>query len=226
MFMSGKLIVIEGLDGSGKATQTECVFDYLINKKINCRRISFPNYDSPSSALVKMYLGGEFSDSPGDVNAYAASAFYAVDRCAGFLKDWKADYDNGCLLLADRYATSNAIYQMGKLDEAERDSFLDWTEDFEYRKLGVPKPDLVIYLDMSVEVSQKLMSKRYHGDESKKDIHECNVEFLRECRSSAMYAAKRLGWVVVKCDDGVTPRSIDDISRDIQKIIDNMIDRC
>ena len=221
--MSGKLIVIEGLDGSGKATQTASIFEYIKEKGVDCRRLSFPNYDSPSSALVKMYLSGELSDSPGGVNAYAASAFYAVDRCAGFLKDWKDDYHSGKIFLADRYATSNAIYQLSKLPESEWDVFLGWIEDFEYNKLGVPKPDKVIYLDMSVDVSQKLLSKRYNGDESKKDIHESNVEFLKECRKSAVYAAEKLGWAVVSCDDGENPRSIDEISRDIQKIVEEIL---
>ena len=221
--MRGKLIVVEGLDGSGKATQTNKLFEYIKNKNINCRRLSFPNYESPSSALVKMYLGGEFSDTPGGVNAYAASSFYAVDRCAGFLKDWKCDYDNGKIFVCDRYATSNAVYQLSKLPECEWDTFLDWIQDFEYDKLGVPKPDTVIYLDMSVDVSQKLLSKRYNGDESKKDIHESNVEFLRQCRKAAVYAAEKLGWVVVRCDDGVNPRGIEDISGDILKIIEEIL---
>lgn len=221
--MRGKLIVIEGLDGSGKATQTNNLFQYIKNKNINCRRLSFPNYESPSSALVKMYLGGEFSDTPDGVNAYAASSFYAVDRCAGFLKDWKSDYDTGKTLLCDRYATSNAIYQLSKLPENEWDTFLNWIEDFEYDKLGVPKPDKVIYLDMSVDVSQKLLSARYKGDESKKDIHESNVEFLKQCRKSAVYAADKLGWTVVSCDDGANPRSIDGIFGDIRKIVEEIL---
>ena len=221
--MRGKLIVIEGLDGSGKATQTARLCKYIDEKKIEYTKLSFPNYDSPSSALVKMYLGGEFSDTPGGVNSYAAAAFYAVDRCAGFLKDWKNDYDNGRLFIADRYTTSNAIYQTSKLPESEWDNFLDWIEDFEYNKLGVPKADRVVYLDMSIEVSQKLMSLRYDGDESKKDIHESNVEFLRQCRESALYAAEKLGWNVVRCDDGEKPRSIEDISRDILNFVDDII---
>lgn len=221
--MSGKLIVIEGLDGSGKATQTAHLCDYIKEKGIEYTKLSFPNYDSPSSSLVKMYLGGEFSETPGGVNAYAAATFYAVDRCAGFLKDWKSDYDNGRLFIADRYSTSNAVYQTSKLPKNEWDMFLNWIEDFEYNKLGVPKPDRVIYLDMSVEVSQKLMSLRYQGDESKKDIHESSVEFLKQCRESALYAAEKLGWFVVSCDDGEKPRSVDDISKDIRGLIEDII---
>lgn len=217
--MRGKLIVIEGLDGSGKATQTALLCDKLKNVGRTFRKLSFPNYDSPSSALVKMYLGGEFSQSAGDVNAYAASSFYAVDRCAGFLKDWKKDYDSGMLFIADRYATSNIIYQTSKQPLSEWDTFIEWLEDFEYNKLQVPKPDLVIYLDMSVEVSQKLLSKRYSGDESKKDIHESNLEFLGHCREAALYAAKKLGWNVIRCDDGTVPLGVDDISDDVVALV-------
>lgn len=217
--MRGRLIVIEGLDGSGKATQTARVFEYLKSAADNCKRLSFPDYDSPSSSLVKMYLSGELSPSPDGVNAYAASAFYAVDRYASFVKNWKSDYDSGTVFAADRYYTSNAVYQMGKLPYDEWDDYLLWLEDFESNKLQIPKPDCVIYLDMSVEVSQKLMSLRYNNDESRKDIHERDIEFLKSCRRSALYAAKKLGWNIVSCDDGLAPRTVDDIFNDICRII-------
>ena len=135
----GKIIVIEGLDGSGKATQTKLLFEKLQSRGANVRRLEFPNYDSPSSALVKMYLGGEFGSKPEDVNAYAASAFYAVDRVASFLKFWKKDYATDTVFLCDRYATSNLIYQMSKLPESERGEYIRWQEDFEYDKLGLPR---------------------------------------------------------------------------------------
>lgn len=166
--MSAKFIVIEGLDGSGKATQTKILFDKISAMGKSIKRLEFPDYANESSALVKMYLGGEFGSNPNDVNAYAASSFYAVDRVASFLKFWKKDYDNSDVILSDRYATSNIIYQMSKLNKSEWDSFIEWQEDFEYKKLAVPKPDKVIYLDVEPEVSQKLMSKRYEGDEGKK----------------------------------------------------------
>lgn len=166
--MSAKFIVIEGLDGSGKATQTKILFDKISAMGKSIKRLEFPDYASESSALVKMYLGGEFGSNPNDVNAYAASSFYAVDRVASFLKFWKKDYENSDVILSDRYATSNIIYQMSKLDKSEWDNFIEWQEDFEYNKLSVPKPDKVIYLDVKPEVSQKLMSKRYEGDEGKK----------------------------------------------------------
>ncbi|MBD9049787.1 deoxynucleoside kinase [Ruminococcus sp.] len=184
--MSAKFIVIEGLDGSGKATQTKILFDKISAMGKSIKRLEFPDYANESSALVKMYLGGEFGSNPNDVNAYAASSFYAVDRVASFLKFWKKDYENSDVILSDRYATSNIIYQMSKLDKSEWDNFIEWQEDFEYNKLSVPKPDKVIYLDVKPEVSQKLMSKRYEGDEGKKDLHEKNFAFLLECRKSAL----------------------------------------
>ena len=146
----GKLIVIEGLDGSGKSTQTQMLVDYLKKEDINFRKIKLPDYDSPSSTLVKMYLSGDFGKDADTVNAFAASAFYAVDRYASFNLDWKKDYDSGTLIVADRYATSNSIYQMEKIDRSEWDAYLAWSADFEYAKLAIPKPDLIIYLDMPV----------------------------------------------------------------------------
>lgn len=217
--MAGKLIVIEGLDGSGKATQAQLVYEKLSKSGINVRKISFPDYEQKSSALVQMYLKGEFGDKPSDVNAYVASSFYAVDRAASFLKFWKEDYEKGTVFIADRYATSNAIYQLSKLSESEKDEFLFWLEDFEYKKLGLPVPDAVIYLDVIPEVSQKLLSERYRGDESKKDIHEKNRTFLLDCRKSAMYSAEKLGWKIINCCKKEEIRGIYDINREIMRII-------
>ena len=205
----GKLIIIEGLDGCGKSTQTALLEKYLDDKSISFKKIKLPDYDSPSSTLVNMYLGGEFGSNANDVNAYAASAFYAVDRFASFKLKWKKEYDNGELILADRYATSNLIYQMEKIPADCWDEYIEWSEDFEYEKIGVPRPDAVIFLDMPVEVSQRLMTQRYCGDENKKDVHEANVEFLNGCRRSALYAAKKQGWYVVECSDGENPLEIE-----------------
>ncbi|MCH5304299.1 MAG: deoxynucleoside kinase [Ruminococcus sp.] len=218
--MAGKFIVIEGLDGSGKATQTEILRKTFESEGKTVKKLTFPDYENPSSALVKMYLGGEFGENPDDVNAYAAAAFYTVDRIASYLKFWKEDYENGSVILADRYATSNIIYQMSKLPESEWDSYIDFQEDFEYSKIKVPKPDTVIYLDVEPDVSQKLLSGRYSGDESKKDLHEKNVNFLLECRKSALYAVQKLGWKKVSCTQNGEMRSIDDISKEILKIIE------
>lgn len=219
-----KLIIMEGLDGSGKSTQTELLENYLKNKSIAYKKIKLPDYDSPSSTLVNMYLGGEFGKSADDVNAYAASAFYAVDRFASYKLKWKQDYENGTLILADRYATSNSIYQMEKIDESEWDRYLDWSEDFEYNKIGIPKPDLVIFLDMPVEISQKLMTGRYNGDEGKKDVHEANVAFLNACRKSALYAAEKQGWRVVSCSDGDNPLPIEEIHNRIVEIVNEELE--
>ena len=220
--MAGRFIVIEGLDGSGKATQTEILRKYFAQKGTAVRKLSFPDYDSESSALVKMYLGGEFGDNPDDVNAYAAAAFYTVDRIASYLKFWKKDYENGTVILADRYAASNIIYQMSKLPESEWDSYIDFQQDFEYSKIKVPAPDIVIYLDVEPEVSQKLLSSRYSGDESRKDLHEKNISFLLNCRRSALYAAERLGWVKISCTKNAQMRTVDEISYDILNVINNI----
>lgn len=215
-----KLIIIEGLDGSGKSTQVQLLENYFNKNEINYRKIKLPDYDSSSSTLVKMYLGGEFGKAAADVNAYAASAFYAVDRFASYRLNWGKDYENGTLILADRYATSNSIYQMEKIPESEWDVYLDWSADFEYGKIGIPKPDAVIYLDMPVEISQKLMTERYNGDEGKKDVHEVNVAFLEKCRKSALYTAEKQGWKVVACSDGVNPLPIEQIHKRIVKIVE------
>lgn len=214
-----KLIIIEGLDGSGKSTQIELLEEYLKSNEIIYKKIKLPDYDSPSSTLVKMYLGGEFGSSADDVNAYAAGAFYAVDRYASFNLGWKKDYESGALIIADRYATSNSIYQMEKIEESKWDEYLEWSEDFEYNKLSIPRPDCVIYLDMPVEISQRLMTSRYNGDENKKDVHEVNVDFLNKCRKSALYTAEKQGWKVIECSNGKEPYSVDEIHKKIVDIV-------
>ncbi len=213
--MAGKLIVIEGLDGSGKSTQINILAEKVCEKNLEYKQIKLPNYEGDSSALVKMYLAGDFGKKPEDVNAYAASAFYAVDRFASFKTIWKEDFESGKVILADRYTTSNAYHQMIKQPEENWDSYIEWLEDFEYNKIGIPKPDLVIYLDMPVEISQKLMSQRYEGNESKKDVHEANVAYLNACRKAASYAAEKMGWVKISCSDGENARSIEEIADEI-----------
>ena len=216
-----KLIVIDGLDGSGKTTQSQLLFSHMEQNSPNgAKLISFPDYENPSSQLVKMYLAGDFGKDAQQVSAYAASSFYAVDRYASYRLYWEDEYLSGKNILATRYATSNMIHQMGKLPREEWDAFLDWVKDYEYKKLGLPAPDQVIFLDMDLEISAKLLTGRYHGDESKKDIHEANRQYLMNCRESALYAARREGWTVIRCDDGENVLPLEVIA---QKIAESLI---
>ena len=217
-----KLIVIEGLDGSGKATQAKRLTEALVEKGIPVREVSFPDYGSDSSALVRMYLSGQFGTDPQNVNAYAASSFFAVDRFASYKKDWCRDYARG-VVIADRYTTSNAVHQCSKLPKEQWDDFLNWLFDFEYKKLGIPAPDRVIYLNVDPAVSQALMTARYSGDENKKDIHERDIAYLRHSREAAAYCAEKLGWETVDCCRDGQMRSIEDIHKDVMKLLENSI---
>lgn len=211
----GKLIVIEGLDGSGKSTQLKLLPERLKAVGIDCKTVSFPDYESDSSALVKMYLGGSFGTAPNDVNPYAASAFYTVDRYASYKTAWAEYYNGGGTVVSGRYTTSNAIHQASKLPESEWTAFLDWLYDFEYNKIAVPRPDKVIFLDMPVDVSQRLLDKRYDALGGKKDIHESDTDYLDKCRRAALFTAEYSGWEKISCAKNGIPRRIDDISDDI-----------
>ncbi len=215
--MCGKLLVIDGLDGSGKATQRSLLEKRLCREGHQVRGLSFPNYDSPSSALVKMYLAGELGKKADDVNAYAASTFYAVDRFAGYRADWGVFYHGGGLLLADRYATSNLIHQIAKLPKAQWEAFALWMEDFEYQKLGIPKPDQVFFLDVEIAQSQTLLNKRYEG-EQKHDIHERDLEYLARCREAALWCVENHGWQAIPCTENGAMRTPEDIHESLYKL--------
>lgn len=215
----GKLIIFEGLDGSGKGTQTALTAQKLAARGVDLRQITFPDYASESSALVKLYLAGAFGQKPDDVNAYAASSFYAVDRYASYKTGWGAFYRAGGLVLSDRYTTSNAVHQCSKLPPAQWDGFLNWLFDFEYQKIGIPAPDAVVYLAVDPEVSQRLLAARYHGDDSKKDIQEKDLDYLARSRAAAEYCAKALGWKRIDCTadgpQGKTMRTVEQINDEI-----------
>ena len=187
------------------------------------RQITFPNYESNSSALVKMYLAGEFGEHPDDVNAYAASSFYAVDRFASYKTDWGEFYREGGLVLSDRYTTSNAVHQCSKLPPMHWDGFLNWLFDFEYKKIGIPTPDEVIYLAVDPEVSQRLLTERYQGHEEKKDIQEKDREYIARSRAAAEYCARTLGWKRIECTEPVAPDSEERRMRTIESINDEIL---
>ena len=213
----GKLIVIEGTDGSGKSTQFRLLTQHLERENIRFQKLVFPQYSEPSSALIRMYLGGEFGTNPNDVNAYAASAFYAVDRYASFKKVWGDWYAQGGLVVSDRYTTSNAVHQGGKVPEAEREAFFRWLYDLEYEKMGLPRPDLVLCLDMPIELSEQLMRKREQDTHTHADIHEQNRSYLRQCRATALEAARCYGWTVVPCARDGKLRTVEDIHEEIYR---------
>ncbi len=215
----GKLIVIEGVDGSGKATQAKLLTEALEKRGVSVRAVSFPDYKSDSSALVKMYLRGDFGSQPGDVNAYAASSFYAVDRYASFKRDWQAFYAAGGTVIADRYTTSNAVHQCSKLPEEQWPAFIEWLFHFEYEMLGIPAPDRVVFLQTEAAVTEKLLLKRYGGDASREDIHEADRAYMARSRKAAAYCAGTLGWDTVHCTRDGAMRAVEDIHGEIMALL-------
>jgi len=213
----GKLIVIEGTDGSGKSTQFKLLTSRLENENRQFRKLVFPQYSEPSSALIRMYLGGEFGTKPTDVNAYAASAFYAVDRYASFKKVWGPWYEEGGLIVSDRYTTSNAVHQASKEPVEKQGEFLKWLYDFEYDKLGLPAPDLVIYLDVPTDFTEAMMRRREADTNTHADIHEQDLDYLATCRRTGKAAAEFYNWTVIQCVKDGAMRSIEDIHEEIYR---------
>lgn len=216
----GKLIVIEGTDGSGKSTQFKLLTDRLSRERHAFQQLEFPQYSEPSSALIKMYLGGEFGSSPSDVNAYAASAFYAVDRYASYKKVWGQWYEQGGLVVSGRYTTSNAVHQASKEPEEKRQEFLKWLSEFEYDKLGLPCPDLTIYLDVPTDYTEKMMRRREADTNTSADIHEKDLKYLATCRRCGVDAARFYGWTVVDCVRDGQMRTIEDIHEEIYRYVE------
>ena len=220
----GKLIVFEGTDGSGKSTQFELLAKRLEAEQIGFQRLRFPQSEEPSSALIRMYLGGAFGDDPEAVNAYAASTFYAVDRYASYQRVWKDYYQGGGLVVSDRYTTSNAVHQGSKVPEGERAEFFRWLYDLEYDRMGLPRPDLVVLLDMPVELSEQLMRKREQSTGTHADIHERDEDYLKKCRDVALHAAKYYGWRTVSCAKDGAIRGVEDIHEEVYAIVKSCLE--
>lgn len=225
MASKGKLIVFEGIDGSGKSAHYRRVCQRLENEGIKYNHIVFPRYDNESSALIRMYLGGEFGKKPSDVNAYTASAFYAVDRFASYRTDWGDNYNNGGIYISDRYTTSNAVHQGAKLSDEELPEFFEWLYDFEHVKIGLPKPDLVIYLDVDIPTAIHRMKYRQEKTNTSADIHEMDAAYLEKCLKVADKACDHYGWTRIPCYKNGIERSIDDKHEEIYAIIKDAICR-
>jgi len=222
----GTIIVIEGIDSSGKATQVKMVYEELINEKYRAMRLEFPNYKSDSSTLIKMYLNGEFGEDPQSVNPYGASLFFAADRFASFKSNWEKFYNEGGILILDRYVSSNMIYQAAKIENSKkREEYLDWIYDLEFKKLSLPKPDIVIFLRMPPSFCLQLNDKRLNkiDGSSKKDIHERNAGYLEKTYEVAVYAAKKYKWAVVDCIENNLIRSVKEINDEVLRIIENRL---
>ena len=215
----GKLIVLEGIDGSGKSAQYRRLCKRMENDGIAYTHIVFPRYDKESSALIRLYLGGQFGSRPGDVNAYTASTFYAVDRFASYREDWGEIYENGGIILSDRYTTSNAVHQGSKLPDEELPAFFDWLQDLEYVKMGLPRPDLVLYLDVDVETSLARMRRRQQKTHTSADIHEQDVAYLERCLRTARRAAEHYGWTSIPYLKDGKEREVDEKNQEIYSIL-------
>lgn len=219
----GKLIVIEGIDGSGKSAQYKRMCEHLKEDGIDYSHIVFPRYDKESSALIRMYLGGEFGTEPGDVNAYTASTFFAVDRFASYRESWGELYSKGGIILSDRYTTSNAVHQGGKLPDSELPDFFEWLYDLEYVKMGLPVPDLVIYLDVDVKTSLERLHRRQLRTNTAADIHEKDAEYLENCLRVAEKAAEHYGWHRIAYKKNGSERELEEKHQEIYSVILNAI---
>lgn len=217
--MNGKLIVFEGTDGSGKTTQTKLICQRLEREGIAYREIDFPRYGNPFAEPAKRYLEGDLGKTAGEVNAYAASMLFAVDRYASYRQDWGTFYQEGGLIVANRYTTSNAVHQASKLPPQERKAFLEWLFDLEYARLELPRPDLVIYLDMPTEITERMMRSREAQTGTHADIHERDDAYLRQCRANAAEVVQACGWRVINCAAGGEPRTPQEIHEEVYGIV-------
>lgn len=222
----GKLIVIEGTDSSGKETQTKKLYERLANEVEKVRKISFPNYESPACEPVKMYLAGAFGDNALNVNPYPVSTMFAIDRYASYKMDWESFYNAGGIIVTDRYTTSNMVHQASKIENIdEKSKYLGWLEDLEYNKMGIPKPDLVIFLNMPTDMAIRLMAERKNKitGEEKKDIHERDKEYLKESHANACKIANIYNWKEIKCNDGERIKTIEEIGEEVFSLVEEVV---
>lgn len=213
--MSGRLIVLEGIDGSGKSTQFKLLCGKLKSEGVQYKRLTFPRYDEPSSMLIRMYLAGDFGTDPGDVNPYAASSFFAVDRYASFVQDWREHYGGGGLILTDRYTTSNAIHQGAKMSSLEREKYFKWLYDYEFNLIGLPAPDLTLYMNIDAALAAERLKERQEQTATSADIHEKDGAYLSSCAQSGLEAAKFLNWHIIDCAKDGIGRSAEDIQSEV-----------
>lgn len=220
--MKGKLIIIEsGSDASGKATQTKKLYDRLLEEGYKIKKVEYPNYQGESSALVKMYLRGDFGKNPSDVDPYIASTFYAADRYASFKTEWEQFYNEGGIIIADRYTTSNMVHQASKMDIKDRDKYLDWLVEYEFNMYKIPSPDCVVFLDVPIDFSKKLMENRknkFTGEE-KKDIHESDIDYLTKSYNNSLFIADKYNWNKINCVENDKLRSIESIHEEVYTLV-------
>lgn len=222
----GKLFVVEGLDGSGKQTQSQLLYERLLCEGYKVKKVEYPNYSSESSALVKMYLRGEFGSKPEDVDAYVSSTFFAADRYASYKTDYENFYDEGGIVIADRYTTSNMVHQASKIhNEEEWNKFLDWLWDLEFNIYKIPVPYQVFFLDIKPDISQKLIVDRENkfSHEQAKDIHERDFAYLSDSYVNALKIAQKYNWHIINCVDNGNLKPISEINdilfKEIKKYI-------
>ena len=222
----GKLIVIEGTDSSGKETQTRKLYERLEKEITNVRKLSFPNYKSPACEPVKMYLAGAFGDNALDINPYPVSTMFAIDRYASYKMEWEKFYQDGGIIVSDRYTTSNMVHQASKIESIDKkNEYLDWLEELEYSKMGIPRPDLIIFLNMPTETAAELMAQRKNKitGEDIKDIHEKDISYLKKSYENACNIAKKYNWLEIKCVENGRLKTIDEIGEEIFSVVEKIL---
>ena len=218
--MAGKLIVFEGAcDGIGKSTQFKLLTDSLINDGFKICNHHFPTYDTYQGAPVEKYLKGEFG-KPGELSPYFVNSLYAMDRAITWNTKLKPAYNEGEIILLDRYTTSSLIYQSALIsDIEEKKKFIDYVVDFEYSKLGIKEPDQVLFLTAPFDLVTEMRQARKVNDGVVNDIHEQDLEFMKKVYDNANFLADYLGWDKIECSNSNTLRSIDDIHGEAYRLV-------